>query len=64
MSALKKLKLIGIIFDIAGEILRPEKVLNFLKRSRMIVMLKGGKKKTRPHETLTNANFKLLYINE
>ena len=39
MSAFEKLKLIGIIFDLAGEILRPEKVLNFLKRSRMFVML-------------------------
>ena len=39
MSALEKLYLIGIILDFAGEILRPEKVLNFLKRSRMFVML-------------------------
>jgi hypothetical protein len=39
VSAFEKLKLIGIIFDFAGEILRPEKVLTFLKRSRMYVML-------------------------
>ena len=37
VSAFEKLKLIGIVFDLAGEILRPEKVLNFLKRSRMFV---------------------------
>ena len=39
MSAFEKLKLIGIIFDFAGEILRTEKVLIFLKRSKMFVML-------------------------
>ena len=26
--------------------------------------LKGGEAKTRPHETLTNANFKVLYRNK
>ena len=32
-------KLIGIIFDFAGDILSPEKVLNFLNRFSILVIL-------------------------
>ena len=32
-------KVIGIIFDFAGDILRPEKVLNFLNKSSILVIL-------------------------
>ena len=39
MSSSEKVKFIGIILDLAGDILRPETELKRLKRSRMLVML-------------------------
>ena len=36
------LKFIGMIFDFAGDIRRPEKVLNFLNKSRILVILSAS----------------------
>ena len=39
MSSSEKVKFMGIILDLAGDILRPETELKRLKRSSMLVML-------------------------
>ena len=37
---------------------------NFSNFGEMVVNVNGGEAKTRPHKTLTNANFKVLYRNK
>ena len=39
MSSCEKVKFMGIILDLAGDILRPETRLNCLNKSSMLVML-------------------------
>ena len=39
MSSSEKVKFMGIILDLAGDILRPETELKRLKRSRMLVII-------------------------
>ena len=49
-----------VILKLSGEVDTIAEKLVLVWKER----LKGGEAKTRPHETLTNANFKVLYINK